>query len=94
MLALTRVSALSTLAEEFDMLLELVLRAPNSWSTLEDELESDSELVRLVAMLALTEFSDASMLDEDTDRLSELVLIVLRALSTLLDDTERLREEA
>lgn len=75
------------------MLLELVLSAPRSWSTLEEEFDRESELVRFVAMLAFTEFRDASILDDDTDRFRELVFIVESAPSTLDEESERLSEE-
>lgn len=42
---------------------------------LDDEIESESELARFVAMLALTELRDASMLEDEKERLRELVLI-------------------
>ena len=43
MLALTELSELSTLAEEVESWLELVLIAPRLTSTLEDELDSERD---------------------------------------------------
>jgi hypothetical protein len=62
-------------------------------STLEDELESESDEALLVEMDALTELRDASTLDEDREKLLELALIVARVASTLEDDDERLSDE-
>jgi len=62
-------------------------------STLEDELESESDEAVLVEIDALTELRDASMLDEEREKLLELALMVASVASTLEDDDERLNDE-
>lgn len=75
MLAFTELSELSTLEEEFETLIELVLIAKSAASVLEDELERFRLEVWLVEILALTELSELSMLDEEFEIEFELVLI-------------------
>ena len=71
---LTAESAESTLPEEEDTCVELVLMAVRAKSMLDEELESERDELMFVAIDTLTEFSDASTLEEESERLLELPL--------------------
>ena len=90
MLPLTRASAASTLLDDNDICRELAFTTARPASTLEEELESESEEALFVEIDAFTELSEASRLEDEVKRLFELPLIVERVASILEDDDERL----
>ena len=90
---LTADSAASTLPEEEDACVELVLMLERVKSMLDDELESERDEVLFVAIEALTELSDASTLEEESERLLELPFRTPKSASRLDDDDDKLSEE-
>lgn len=91
MLALTELSELSTLEDEFDSRRELVLIVARFASKLDDEFERLRLDARLVDMFALAEFRDASTLDDELDKPLKLVFSMASVASTLEELLERLR---
>lgn len=79
MLALTELRELSTLDDEVETLLELVLRVARVTSTLEEDSDRLNDDVIFAEMLALTELRELSTLEDELEILLELVLIAPRS---------------
>ena len=93
MLALTELRELSTLDDEVETLLELVLRVARVTSTLEEDSDRLNDDVIFAEMLALTELRELSTLDDEFEIARELAFVEARAASMLEDEFDKLALE-
>jgi hypothetical protein len=90
MFAFATLRAESTLADDCERVLEVVLIAPSKASTLDEEFERLRLEVWFVEILLLVASSATSTLDDDDDSERDDTLAALSAASTLEDESDRL----